>query len=102
MDESQAMRRALDLAVRGWGRVAPNPMVGAVLLRDGEIIGEGHHAEFGGAQLENKISILNFMQMYQVPQSCPNHVPKKSSHTDYVPFVPTIYESFKNIKLYHI
>ena len=52
MDESQAMRRALDLAVRGWGRVAPNPMVGAVLLRDGEIIGEGHHAEFGGAHAE--------------------------------------------------
>lgn len=46
------MRRALDLAVRGWGRVAPNPMVGAVLLRDGEVIGQGHHAEFGAPHAE--------------------------------------------------
>ena len=52
VDESQAMRRALDLAVQGWGRVAPNPMVGAVLLRNGQIIGEGHHAEFGGPHAE--------------------------------------------------
>jgi diaminohydroxyphosphoribosylaminopyrimidine deaminase/5-amino-6-(5-phosphoribosylamino)uracil reductase len=36
------MRRALDLAARGTG-VSPNPMVGAVLVRDGEIVGEGWH-----------------------------------------------------------
>ena len=46
------MSRALDLALRGWGRVAPNPIVGAVLLRDGEVIGEGWHAEFGGPHAE--------------------------------------------------
>lgn len=46
------MRRALDIALRGWGRVAPNPLVGAVLLRDGKVIGEGWHAEFGGAHAE--------------------------------------------------
>lgn len=44
------MRRALDLAWRGWGRVAPNPMVGAVVLGpepgDG-VVGEGYHAEYG-------------------------------------------------------
>ena len=39
MTEQEAMRRALDLAVKGWGRVAPNPLVGAVLLKDGEVIG---------------------------------------------------------------
>jgi diaminohydroxyphosphoribosylaminopyrimidine deaminase / 5-amino-6-(5-phosphoribosylamino)uracil reductase len=50
--EHEAMRRAIDLALRGWGRVAPNPMVGAVLLRDGEIVGEGWHAEFGGPHAE--------------------------------------------------
>jgi diaminohydroxyphosphoribosylaminopyrimidine deaminase / 5-amino-6-(5-phosphoribosylamino)uracil reductase len=37
------MRRALDLAARGVGLVSPNPMVGAVLVRDGEVVGEGWH-----------------------------------------------------------
>jgi diaminohydroxyphosphoribosylaminopyrimidine deaminase/5-amino-6-(5-phosphoribosylamino)uracil reductase len=37
------MRRALELAARGWGRVSPNPMVGAVVLHDGRIVGEGWH-----------------------------------------------------------
>jgi diaminohydroxyphosphoribosylaminopyrimidine deaminase/5-amino-6-(5-phosphoribosylamino)uracil reductase len=37
------MRRALELAERGRGIVAPNPLVGAVLVRDGEIVGEGWH-----------------------------------------------------------
>ncbi|HEX9892895.1 MAG TPA: bifunctional diaminohydroxyphosphoribosylaminopyrimidine deaminase/5-amino-6-(5-phosphoribosylamino)uracil reductase RibD [Gemmatimonadales bacterium] len=52
MTEAEAMRRALELAWRGWGRVHPNPMVGAVVLREGQIIGEGWHAEFGGAHAE--------------------------------------------------
>lgn len=46
------MRRALVLARRGWGRTAPNPMVGAVVVRDDEIIGEGWHAEYGGPHAE--------------------------------------------------
>jgi diaminohydroxyphosphoribosylaminopyrimidine deaminase / 5-amino-6-(5-phosphoribosylamino)uracil reductase len=46
------MDRALDLALRGWGRVAPNPMVGAVLLRDGMIVSEGFHAEYGAPHAE--------------------------------------------------
>lgn len=52
MNEPEAMDRALMLALRGWGRVSPNPMVGAVLLRDGRVIGEGYHAEFGGPHAE--------------------------------------------------
>jgi diaminohydroxyphosphoribosylaminopyrimidine deaminase/5-amino-6-(5-phosphoribosylamino)uracil reductase len=51
-DEGEAMRRALELARRGWGRVAPNPLVGAVLMRDGRVVGEGHHAEYGGPHAE--------------------------------------------------
>lgn len=46
------MRRALALAARGWGRVAPNPLVGAVVARGGEIVGEGYHAEWGGPHAE--------------------------------------------------
>jgi len=50
--EAEAMARALDLAWGGWGRVHPNPLVGAVVLRDGESVGEGYHAEFGGVHAE--------------------------------------------------
>ncbi len=46
------MRRALDLALEGWGKTAPNPMVGAVLVRDGVVVGEGYHARFGEAHAE--------------------------------------------------
>jgi diaminohydroxyphosphoribosylaminopyrimidine deaminase/5-amino-6-(5-phosphoribosylamino)uracil reductase len=46
------MARALELAWRGWGRVHPNPLVGAVVLADGEIVGEGWHAEFGAPHAE--------------------------------------------------
>jgi diaminohydroxyphosphoribosylaminopyrimidine deaminase/5-amino-6-(5-phosphoribosylamino)uracil reductase len=46
------MRRALELAWRGWGHVSPNPLVGAVVLRDDDMIAEGWHAEFGGPHAE--------------------------------------------------
>ena len=56
MDDARAdrafMRRALRLARRGWGRTAPNPMVGAVVVRDGAVVGEGWHAEWGGPHAE--------------------------------------------------
>jgi diaminohydroxyphosphoribosylaminopyrimidine deaminase/5-amino-6-(5-phosphoribosylamino)uracil reductase len=50
--DSAHLRRALELAERGRGRVSPNPLVGAVLVRDGEVIGEGFHAELGGLHAE--------------------------------------------------
>ena len=50
--EQQAMRRALQLALGGWGRAAPNPLVGAVLLKDGQVVGEGYHAGFGEPHAE--------------------------------------------------
>jgi diaminohydroxyphosphoribosylaminopyrimidine deaminase/5-amino-6-(5-phosphoribosylamino)uracil reductase len=46
------MRRALDLAAQGLGRVEPNPMVGAVVVQGGEIVGEGYHQRFGGPHAE--------------------------------------------------
>ena len=46
------MRRALDLAERGWGQTSPNPMVGAVIVRDGVIVGEGWHETYGAAHAE--------------------------------------------------
>jgi diaminohydroxyphosphoribosylaminopyrimidine deaminase/5-amino-6-(5-phosphoribosylamino)uracil reductase len=50
--EDLYMHRCLDLAQTGGGRVAPNPMVGAVLVHDHKIIGEGFHAAFGEAHAE--------------------------------------------------
>lgn len=46
------MERALELAKRGIGRVNPNPLVGAVIVKDGEIIGEGYHECYGRAHAE--------------------------------------------------
>ena len=46
------MRRALELAERGWGHTNPNPLVGAVIVKDGEIIAEAYHQRFGGPHAE--------------------------------------------------
>jgi diaminohydroxyphosphoribosylaminopyrimidine deaminase / 5-amino-6-(5-phosphoribosylamino)uracil reductase len=46
------MRRALELALRGRLGTHPNPMVGAVLVRDGRVVGEGWHREYGGPHAE--------------------------------------------------
>ncbi|HEY2850896.1 MAG TPA: bifunctional diaminohydroxyphosphoribosylaminopyrimidine deaminase/5-amino-6-(5-phosphoribosylamino)uracil reductase RibD [Gemmatimonadaceae bacterium] len=51
-DDRAWMRRALSLAERGWGQTAPNPMVGAVVVRDGVAAGKGFHAKFGEAHAE--------------------------------------------------
>ena len=51
-DDRACMRRALALAARGWGQTAPNPMVGAVVVRDGVVVGEGWHARLGGPHAE--------------------------------------------------
>ena len=51
LDETY-MRRALELAGRGRSRVCPNPMVGAVIVKQGRVIGEGWHAYCGGLHAE--------------------------------------------------
>jgi diaminohydroxyphosphoribosylaminopyrimidine deaminase/5-amino-6-(5-phosphoribosylamino)uracil reductase len=50
--ERAAMERALGLALLGWGRVAPNPLVGAVVVQGDTVVGEGHHREYGGPHAE--------------------------------------------------
>jgi diaminohydroxyphosphoribosylaminopyrimidine deaminase/5-amino-6-(5-phosphoribosylamino)uracil reductase len=51
-DDERWMRRALRLAARGAGRTSPNPMVGAVVVKDGEAAGEGFHPRAGEAHGE--------------------------------------------------
>ncbi len=46
------MRRAIALAMKGEGLVAPNPLVGAVIVKDGRIIGEGWHRRYGDLHAE--------------------------------------------------
>jgi diaminohydroxyphosphoribosylaminopyrimidine deaminase/5-amino-6-(5-phosphoribosylamino)uracil reductase len=46
------MRRALTLAEQGWGQTAPNPMVGAVVVREGAVVGEGWHTRYGAPHAE--------------------------------------------------
>ena len=48
----QFMRRAYELALKGKGRTSPNPLVGAVLVKDAQIVGEGWHRRCGGPHAE--------------------------------------------------
>lgn len=48
----QYMYRALELAKKGTGAVNPNPLVGAVLVKDNRIIGEGYHEKYGQLHAE--------------------------------------------------
>ena len=53
------MQRAISLAAKGAGWTAPNPMVGAVIVKDGRIIGEGYHERCGQLHAErNAIASL--------------------------------------------
>ena len=46
-DDEKYMRHAIELAKKGLGWTNPNPMVGAVIVKDGKIIGEGYHKKNG-------------------------------------------------------
>ena len=50
--DSAHLQRAIELAQKGASAVRPNPVVGAVIARDGQVLGEGWHKEFGGAHAE--------------------------------------------------
>jgi diaminohydroxyphosphoribosylaminopyrimidine deaminase/5-amino-6-(5-phosphoribosylamino)uracil reductase len=52
MTGERFMRRALELAAKGAGLTAPNPLVGAVVVRAGRVVGEGYHKAFGGPHAE--------------------------------------------------
>lgn len=52
MNDLEYMRMALQLAEKGCGRTAPNPMVGAVVVKDGRVIGQGWHEKYGQPHAE--------------------------------------------------
>lgn len=76
------MQRCLELAAMGAGQVAPNPMVGAVLVHQGRIIGEGYHRQYGQAHAEvncvNSVaeeerSLIPLATMYVSLEPCAHH-----------------------------
>jgi diaminohydroxyphosphoribosylaminopyrimidine deaminase/5-amino-6-(5-phosphoribosylamino)uracil reductase len=52
MEDSIYMKMALNLAKKGCGFVSPNPMVGAVIVKDGNVIGQGYHEKYGELHAE--------------------------------------------------
>ena len=73
------MKRALELAAQGMGNVAPNPLVGSVIVYEDRIIGEGFHQRYGGAHAEvnaiNSVvdkSLLGKSTLYVTLEPC-NH-----------------------------
>jgi len=69
-EDEKYMQRALQLAENGRGKVSPNPMVGCVIVHNGNIIGEGYHAKYGEAHAEvsavNSVKNQNFLSQSTV------------------------------------
>jgi len=82
--DSLYMRRALELAKLGAGKVAPNPMVGAVIVHNGRIIGEGYHEIHGGPHAEvNAVSSVKNMDLLK--KSCLYVTLEPCNHTGFTP-----------------
>ena len=52
--DRQYMKMALELAQKGMGFTAPNPMVGAVIVKNGRVIGQGYHRKYGELHAERE------------------------------------------------
>ncbi len=77
MDDAHFMQLALDLAIKGEGFTSPNPMVGAVVVKDGEVVGSGYHQAVGGPHAEVHAidaagSLANGATLYVTLEPC-NH-----------------------------
>lgn len=51
-DDELMMEKCIQLASKGRGYVAPNPLVGCIIVKDGNIIGKGYHKKFGESHAE--------------------------------------------------
>ena len=80
LDKEDYMRRAIELAKKGDGKVNPNPLVGAVIVKDGVIIGEGYHMKYGGLHAERNAfgsladpKLAEGAEMYVTLEPCCHH-----------------------------
>lgn len=80
MEEEKYMRRCIELAKNGLCNVSPNPMVGAVIVCDGRIIGEGYHIRCGDAHAEvnairsvKEVSLLKRSTIYVSLEPCSHY-----------------------------
>ncbi|WP_291400711.1 bifunctional diaminohydroxyphosphoribosylaminopyrimidine deaminase/5-amino-6-(5-phosphoribosylamino)uracil reductase RibD [Acidaminobacter sp.] len=74
----QHMQRALELAKLGAGRTSPNPLVGAVIVKEGRVIGEGYHAMYGGPHaevnaIENASESVEGAEIYVTLEPCSHY-----------------------------
>ncbi len=78
MQDEIFMEKALMLARRGLGKTSPNPMVGALVVKNGKILGKGYHGEYGGAHAEvialrNAKRDVRGASMYVTLEPCCHH-----------------------------
>ena len=73
------MQKCFDLAIKGLGKVEPNPMVGSVIVHNNQIIGSGYHMKFGGPHAEvnainsipsDKLHLLSRSTIYVSLEPC--------------------------------
>jgi len=87
-EDIKFMQRAIDLSLRGYGYVNPNPLVGSVLVKNGKIIGEGWHQYFGGPHAEvnamnDTLTSIEGSTLYVTLEPC-NHHGKTPPCTDLI------------------
>lgn len=86
MNDEYYMRKAFELAKKGRGHVSPNPLVGAVLVKNGKIIGQGYHEFYGKAHaeknaIENARESVKGASLYCNLEPC-SHVGKQPACVD--------------------
>jgi diaminohydroxyphosphoribosylaminopyrimidine deaminase/5-amino-6-(5-phosphoribosylamino)uracil reductase len=70
--DERYMSRAIELALKGIGRVSPNPMVGCVIVHNNEIVGEGYHENYGEAHAE--VNAINSVKDQAILGDCTAYV----------------------------